>query len=103
MVYDVHRLGCTCKGMDMLRLIMIGIGFLCLLLGIVGILTPIPFGIVFLCLSFILLVPTVPGAAGAVQRVRRKSRAFDGIMSSVTNKAPMPYRRILRQTEIGDL
>ena len=87
----------------MLRLIMIGLGFVFLLIGIVGILTPIPFGLIFLCLSFILLVPTVPGAAGAVQRVRRKSRAFDGAMAHVTNKAPMPYRRILRQTEVGDI
>ena len=87
----------------MLRLLMIGLGFAFLLIGIVGILTPIPFGIVFLCLSFILLVPTVPGAAGVVQHVRRKSRVFDGVMSTVTNKAPMPYRRILRQTEVGDI
>ena len=87
----------------MVRLLMILFGLAFLVIGVVGIATPIPFGIVFLTLSIVMLVPTVPGAAGAVRSVRRRSRAFDSVMGAVTSRAPMPYRRILRQTEVDDI
>lgn len=76
------------------------IGFVFLVIGIIGILTPIPFGIVFLTLSFLLLVPTTPGAARVIRRLRHSSDHFDGLMAAVIRRLPSPYRRILRETEV---
>jgi len=71
-------------------------------IGIVGVLTPIPFGIVFLVLAMLLLIPTTPGAAGLEKRMRMRMRSsrFDRTMAALTRRAPAPYRRILRRTDI---
>lgn len=87
----------------MVRLAVVALGLLFLLLGIVGILTPIPFGIVFLVLAMLLLIPTLPNAAGLVRRLRMRSARFDRGMTAVIRRAPAPYRRILRQTDIDSL
>ena len=76
------------------------LGALCLILGIIGMLTPIPFGIIFLALSMMILIPTTPGVARVVQRMRRKSSRFDRMMAAAIRRAPAPYRRILRQTDV---
>jgi hypothetical protein len=65
-------------------------------------LTPIPFGLVFLALSIVILVPTVPGFARIIQRLRSHFNLLDTGLHELTKRAPMPYRRILRQTEPAD-
>jgi len=84
----------------MLRFSIKVLGYLFLLLGIVGLLTPIPFGIVFTILAILLLVPTSPGSARVIRYLRRKSRRLDRVMTLIIRRAPAPYRRILRQTDI---
>lgn len=87
----------------MLRFILRVIGFLFLLIGIIGVLAPIPFGLIFLILSMFCLIPTTPGTAKIVKKLRRKSTRIDRTMTNVTAKLPYPYRRILRETEIKDI
>lgn len=86
------------------RLIAKSLGVLCLLIGLVGILTPIPFGIIFFTLACLLLIPTSETAARAIQGARKRSRRFDAGMHAIAKRAPSPYRRILRRTDldIGD-
>ena len=87
----------------MIRLALIALGSVFLVFGIVGVLTPIPFGIVFIVLAMLLLIPTTPGTARLVQRMRSSSSRFDRMMVAVIRRAPVPYRRILRQTDIDTL
>lgn len=68
--------------------------------GVIGMLTPIPFGIIFFVIGLMFLIPSTPSAANWVRKARRKIALFDKAMSAITNKAPYPYRRILRETEI---
>ena len=76
------------------------LGFVCLIIGIIGMLTPIPFGIVFMVLAFLLLIPTTPGATRMIKHLRRKSPRFVQMMAAVITRLPLPYRRILRRTDI---
>lgn len=76
------------------------IGSAFVLFGFVGMLTPIPFGLIFFIIGLMFLIPTTPSAARLVKRVRGKSRLFDRSMQGMTNRLPYPYRRILRETEI---
>ncbi len=68
--------------------------------GIIGMLTPIPFGLIFFIIGLLFLIPTTPVAADAVRWARRKIGLFDRAMHAATDRMPHPYRRILRQTEI---
>ncbi|MEO1078378.1 MAG: hypothetical protein AAFY29_02405 [Pseudomonadota bacterium] len=83
----------------MARVLVMAIGFVFLLIGFIGVLTPIPFGLVFLVLALLLLIPTTPGLTRLVQRARRKSSHFDQLMILAIRKSPAPYRRILRRTD----
>jgi hypothetical protein len=84
----------------MMRLALMVVGWLFLVLGIIGALTPIPFGLVFLALAMLLLIPTTPAAAPIVRRLRMRSSRFDRLMTAVIRRTPAPYRRILRRTDI---
>ncbi|WND02916.1 hypothetical protein QGN29_00880 [Temperatibacter marinus] len=72
-------------------------------IGIIGMLTPIPFGIIFFVIGLMFLVPSTPSAARLVQKARKQFGLFDKSMSFATNKMPYPYRRILRRTEIDPI
>ena len=87
----------------MLRFIFMVIGLILLLFGIVGVLTPIPFGLFFIVLALLILIPTAPGTAGIVRKLRLKYPRFDRFLDAVTRRMPTPYRRILKQTEIDEL
>lgn len=69
-------------------------------IGLIGMLTPIPFGIFFFIAGLMFLIPTTPAVTNMVRKARRRVRPFDRMMSYATNRAPYPYRRILRETEI---
>jgi len=84
----------------MMRILCRMIGIVLCLFGIIGMLTPIPLGIIPFILGLLFLVPTTPSAARAVRWARRKIRIFDRVMSVATNRLPYPYRRVLRETEV---
>ncbi len=84
----------------MMRILCRIIGFVLCLFGLIGMLTPIPLGIIPFILGLLFLVPTTPSAARAVRWARRKIRIFDRVMSAATNRLPYPYRRVLRETEV---
>ncbi|MBL4788918.1 MAG: hypothetical protein JKY60_07675 [Kordiimonadaceae bacterium] len=85
----------------MMRIIARLIGGILCFFGIIGMLTPIPFGIVFFVIGLLFLIPSTPSAANGVRWMRKKVRIFDRAMTAITNKMPYPYRRILRSTELG--
>lgn len=84
----------------MMRILCRTIGTFFCLIGIVGMLTPIPLGLIFFIIGLMFLIPSTPSAATAVRWARRKSDIFDRSMDAVTVRLPVPYRRALRQTEI---
>lgn len=88
--------------MYLLKIILRTIGFVFLATGIVGILTPIPFGFVFIIVALIFLIPTTPAAVTWVKILRRRSSRFDRAMQGLSYRLPFPFRRILRRTEVVD-
>lgn len=87
----------------MLRIAAIALGWVFFVLGLIGMLTPIPFGIVCLMLSMLLLIPSSPRTVGFIRRMRQRSSYVDRVMAAVIRRAPAPYRRILRRTDIDNL
>lgn len=87
----------------MIRLFFRGIGFILLFIGIIGVLTPIPFGLFFLILALLFLIPTTPSVVNGVRYLRRRYPWFDRRMDAVTCRLPYPYRRVLRRTEVDIL
>lgn len=85
----------------MMRILCRIIGLVLCLFGVIGMLTPIPLGILPFILGLLFLIPTTPSAARAVRWARRKIRIFDRLMSATTNRLPYPYRRVLRETEVN--
>jgi len=84
----------------MLRILGRVVGAFFCLVGAIGMLTPIPFGLIFFIIGLMFLIPTTPSAANAVRWARQKSGLFDRSMDAVTVRLPHPYRRVLRQTEV---
>lgn len=84
----------------MMRLLCRIIGGALCFFGLIGMLTPIPFGLILFVIGLLFLIPSTPSAANAVRWARRKVRVFDRVMSAATNRMPYPYRRVLRETEI---
>ncbi len=71
--------------------------------GVLGMLTPIPLGLIFFIIGLMFLIPSTPSSARVVRAARRKIGLFDRAMSGITNRLPLPYKRILRQTELDAL
>ena len=88
--------------MYLLKIILRAIGLVFLAIGIVGILTPIPFGFIFIIVALIFLIPTTPVAVTWVKILRRRSSRFDQAMRVLSHRLPFPFRRILRRTEVID-
>lgn len=86
-----------------LKLVLKALGFACLGIGMLGMLTPLPFGILFLVLASLLLIPTSPGFTAQLRRWRLNSPRFDRAMASLIRRLPLPYRRILRETDVDSL
>ena len=76
------------------------IGGFFVVFGLIGILSPIPFGLFFLVIGFLLLIPTSPLAVKIIKNNRRRFRFFNNLMDKVTHKLPYPYRAILRETAV---
>ena len=85
----------------MVRLMCRLIGSAFCLFGIVGMLTPIPFGLILFVIGLMFLIPTTPSVTRAVRHARSRIGFFDRAMDAATRVMPAPYRRVLRRTEIG--
>ncbi|WP_262689543.1 hypothetical protein [Kordiimonas aestuarii] len=85
----------------MIRILCRLIGSAFCFIGIIGMLTPIPFGLIFFVIGLLFLIPTTPSVTRAVRGARARSNMFDRAMHAATRAAPAPYRRVLRRTEIG--
>ena len=85
----------------MVRLISQIIGYFFLLLGVIGIIFPfLPIGLVCTVIGLMILIPTSPRLVRFIKNWRRKSYRVEKVFHGMTRRAPMPYRRVLRQTEI---
>jgi len=73
-------------------------GALCFF-GVIGMLTPIPFGLILFIIGLMFLIPTTPSAARVVRGARKRISLFDRAMYAATRRAPTPFRRVLRMTE----
>jgi len=87
----------------MSRVLIKSLGYLFLVLAVLGMLTPIPLGIVFFILAMLCLIPTSPWVASRIQRLRRRSHRFDRMMSAIMRRIPSPYRRILKATDVDPM
>ncbi|WP_286830636.1 MULTISPECIES: hypothetical protein [Kordiimonas] len=86
----------------MVRILCQLIGSVFCIFGIFGMLTPIPFGLIFFMIGLLFLIPTTPWVTRLVRRTREKFATFDRAMDAVTRRAPAPYRRVLQRTEIDN-
>jgi hypothetical protein len=88
----------------MLRILCQIIGGAFSLVGLMGLVLPIPFGLIigmaFLVIGLLFLIPTTPMVTRWVRKARMKANWFDRGMSNMTNRLPATYRRIFKQTEI---
>ncbi len=84
----------------MIRVTIMVLGYICLAIGFVGILTPIPLGLVFFVLALLMLIPTSPLVVRLIQKVRKKSPRFDRMLEGIARRLPSPYRRILKTTDL---
>lgn len=84
----------------MMRLLCRVVGGALCFIGIIGMLTPIPFGLIFFVIGLIFLIPSTPSVARGVRWTRSRIGVFDRAMDMATRVAPAPYRRVLRRTEI---
>jgi len=78
------------------------IGTVLVLFGLLGILTPIPLGFVFFIIGLMFLIPTSPLVVRIIQKTRRRYKKVDGAFDAITHRLPLPYRRILKKTEVSD-
>lgn len=85
----------------MKRMICRVIGTALVLMGTLAMLTPIPFGLILFLIGLMFLIPSTPAAARPVRWMRARVRPFDTALSAMTVRLPVPYRRVLRQTEVG--
>ena len=83
----------------MIKIILRIIGFVFLAIGIVGILTPIPFGLFFLVIAMLFLVPTTPSFALRVRKLRQRYPTLDDRLRRFSRRLPFVVRRILKETE----
>ena len=84
------------------RLIARVIGFAFLIFGLIGMLSPIPFGLVFFIIGLMFLIPTTPFVTKMVRKARGSIGLFDKAMCHATRRAPYPMKRVLRETESFD-
>lgn len=84
----------------MVRIICTVIGSALCLIGVVGMLTPIPFGLFVFIIGLLFLIPASDRATRLVRGARRKISPLDRAMSAVTKRMPVPYRRVLTDTYI---
>ena len=73
------------------------------LLGIILGIAPIPIGWLMMLIGLMFLIPTTPSVARFIRGLRRRSRMVDGAFASLTRRAPTPYRRVLKETEVEDV
>lgn len=86
----------------MIRIICRMIGIFFILLGIILGIAPIPVGWLMMLIGLMFLIPTTPSVARMIRGARRRSRVFDSAFAGLTRRAPMPYKRVLRETEVDD-
>lgn len=75
------------------------IGSSLMIIGVFGMLTPIPFGLFFFIAGLMFLVPTTPWVTSGVKGARARIGLFDRVLYAASDRLPYPMRRILRQTE----
>lgn len=86
----------------MLRFFLVLLGGFFFLFGIIGVLTPIPLGLLFLVLGASLLIAISHRFRRSVGGLRRRSRLVDNSMDRAERYTPRAYRRVLRSTRVND-
>lgn len=82
----------------MTKLILKSVGYVCLVVGILTVLTPIPTGIPLIAFATIILLGTSPTARRFVSRLRRRSTRVDGWIAWVEARAHRRAATLLKRT-----
>lgn len=86
----------------MIRIILRVIGIAFVLLGIVLGFAPIPIGWIMVLIGLMFLIPTTPSVVRLIKGMRRRSQTVDRAFAGLSRRAPTPYRRVLKETEVDD-
>lgn len=86
----------------MIRIILRVIGIVFVLLGIVLGIAPIPIGWLMMLIGLMFLIPTTPSVVRLIKGMRRRSSTVDKAFTGLARRAPTPYRRVLKETEVTD-
>lgn len=87
----------------MIRIICRVIGLIFVILGIILGIAPVPIGWLMMMIGLMFLIPTTPSVARFIQGLRRRSSTIDRAFHGLSRRAPAPYRRVLRETEVNDV
>jgi hypothetical protein len=79
------------------------LGIVCLLAGLIFLLTPVPLGAPLLSLALVLLVASNRTAARLLLSGRRHSRPLDNAVAWTERRGGERLRRVLRRTRPGRL
>lgn len=74
------------------RLLMVGLGWTFVLLGLAGLVLPVLQGILFLAIGFAILARHSPWAATRVEAVRQRFPAVDAAMKHATSRTARLFR-----------
>ena len=74
------------------------VAIVCLTIGALSMLTPIPTGIVLLTIGFALLIPRSPTASRWLTKLRNRYPGFDRRLKDVEPRLPAYYREALAKT-----
>jgi len=87
----------------MIRILCRTIGIIFVILGIIFGIAPIPIGWILMLIGLMFLIPTTPSVARMIKNLRRRSVTVDRAFAGLTRRAPTPYRRVLKETEVNDV
>lgn len=82
----------------LLNLLIKLVAIVCLIIGSITLLTPIPTGMLLIGVSIALLVPTSPTAQSWVGKLRRRHKFLDRHLHDIEPRLPTPLRTALAKT-----
>ena len=80
------------------KLILVGLAFVCLLVGFVTVWTPLPTGVPLLAIGIVILVSVSPTARRLMRRGRMKSDRLDRSVAFVETRAHRSMSTMLKRT-----
>ncbi|MEQ1932160.1 MAG: hypothetical protein ABL957_16730 [Parvularculaceae bacterium] len=77
-------------------------GVLLLVYGVIAGLSPLPAGVFFVVLGFLMIAAANPSARPAVRRLRRRWPWFNAIVKALGKRGPRTIKGVVLETDPGD-